>query len=218
VSDSAIKRTIKRIIWFVPTRRFRKQTQRSIVELEHLLPSIESQWNTARSLGLSKYSTLYNSICFLLLLHYDFAVSAFNHATEVDERRQNLYARQLCLLLHEALDDLPSVFGAEFRAASLSLPSGQAHVAAIALVMKGLSTIRKKHAPEIAKVRNFVAAHRHHDALTQLEIMRGLSSLWLVAVSREFVDFLGQMARELTPLLTEMGKPAVILSHVGTKA
>ena len=214
VPNNAFARTVKRVIWFLPARRFRKQTARSIAELEDLIPTIESQWNRAKSLVLTKYSTLYNSMSFLLLLHYDFAVLAYNHATEVDELKQNLYARQLCLLLHEALDDIPAVFGAEFRKAALSLPSAQGHISAISPVLKTLNVIRKAHHPQISEIRNFVAAHRDHDALKQLEIMRRIKSPWLVSISAEFVEFLGNMARVLTPILTEMGNHRVILSHV----
>jgi hypothetical protein len=218
VTDNALTRTIKRVIWFLPARRYRKNTKRSIAELGRLFATFESQWNVARSLGLAKYSTLYNSIVFLLLLHYDFAVLAYDHATEADERKQNLYARQLCLLLHEALDDLPAVFGAEFRKAATSLPDGQAHVARISTALKQLTVLRRTHQSAISNVRNFVAAHRDHDALKHLEIMRGLKSNWLISISTAFIDFLGQMARDLTPLVNDMGNRKVILSHAANKA
>src|SRR5207245_3686233 len=107
-----------------------------------------------------------------LLLHYDFDVLAYNRAAEVDERKQNLYARQLCLLIHEALEDIPTVFGSPFRDAAVSLPNGQTHVSAISSVLKTLGDIRRTNERPIAEVRNFVAAHRDHDVLKQLEIMR----------------------------------------------
>jgi hypothetical protein len=218
VPNSAVARTIKRVVWFRSARRLRKHTKRSIAELERLIPSIEGQWKTARSLGLTKYSSLYNSMCFLLLLHYDYAVLSYNHATEVDELEQNLYARQLCLLLHEALEDVPTVFGSEFRKAASSLPSGNSHLDSLSRVLKSLHTFRKTHQGQIANVRHFVAAHRDHDALKQLEVMRGIDSIGLVSISSEFVQFLGDMARVLTPLLTEMGNPHVILKHAAGRA
>ena len=209
-----IARTIKRIIWFLPARRFRKNTTRAIAQIEDILPTIESQWLKAKELGLAKYSTLYNSMSFLLLLHYDFAVLAYNHATEVDERKQNLYARQLCLLIHEALEDVPTVFGSSFRKAASSLPNGDSYISAISAVLKTLSDIRKANRGPIAEIRNFVVAHRDHDALKQLEIMRKIDNLWLMSVSSQFTDFLGKMANALTPLLLGMGDKATIFKHV----
>ena len=211
--NNALTRTIKRAIWFRSARLLRKNTVRSIRQLEGLIESIEKQWRTAKSLGLTKYLVLYNSICFLLLLHYDFAVLSYNHATEVDELKQNLYARQLALLLHEALEDVPAILGGEFRRAVGTLPSGASHLSALSPILKSLSSLRKTHQSQIADIRNFVAAHRDHDALKQLEIMRGIRSIWLVSISSEFTEFLGNVARALTPLITEMGKPGVIISH-----
>lgn len=208
-----IARSIKRVLWYLPARRFRKNTARSIAHIENILPTIEAQWQTANQLGLSEYSTLYNSMSFLLLLHYDIAILAYDHATEVDERKQNLYARQLCLLIHEALEDVPAVFGGSFRKAAASLPDGEKYVLAISGVLKSLSDIRKTNQVPIAEIRNFVAAHRDHDALNQLTIMRKIDNLWLISVSSQFIEFLGKMAGALTPLLTKMGNPAVILKH-----
>ena len=212
--SSRIARFVKRVIWYLPARRFRKNTARAIAHIEEILPTIESQWKTANQLGLTKYSSLYNSMLFLLLLHYDFAVLAYNHATEVDERKQNLYARQLCSLIHEALEDLPAVFGTVFRKAAISLPNGDIYLSAISGVLKTLTDVRKANQSSIAEVRNFVAAHRDHDALRQLEVMRKIDNLWLMSVSTQFIEFLGNMANTLTPLLSEMGNPSVILQHV----
>lgn len=214
---SRIARAIKRVLWFLPARRFRKNTARSIAHIEGILPTIETQWQKAHQLGLSKYSTLYNSMSFLLLLHYDFAILAYDHATEVDERKQNLYARQLCLLIHEALEDIPAVFGGSFRKAAASLPDGDEYVLAISVVLKSLSDIRKANQVQIAEIRNFVAAHRDHDALNQLAIMRKIDNLWLMSVSGQFVEFLGKMANALTPLLAQMGNPSVILKHAADR-
>lgn len=213
-----VARTIKRVIWFLPSRRFRKNTARALAHIEDLLPTIEAQWQMANQLGLAKYSTLYNSMSFLLLLHYDLAVLAYDHATEVDERKQNLYARQLCLLVHEAMEDVPAVFGGSFRKAAASLPNGDNYVLALSGVLKTLSDIRKANHAPIAEIRNFVAAHRDHDALKQLEIMRKIDNFWLMAISGKFIEFLGKMADAITPLLSEMGNPTVILKHVADRA
>lgn len=209
-----VARGIKRLLWLFPAKRFRKNTARAIAHIEDILPTIESQLQKANELGLSKYSTLYNSMSFLLLLHYDFAILAYDHAIEVDERKQNLYARQLCLLVHEALEDIPTVFGGSFRKAAASLPEGEKHVSEISGVLKALSEIRKANQVQIAEIRNFVAAHRDHDALNQLAVIRKIDSLWLMSVSTQFIEFFGRMAGALTPLLSNMGNPAVILKHI----
>jgi hypothetical protein len=216
-ANQKVARLIKRVIWFLPARRFRKNTVRALAHIEDILPTIETQWQQANQLGLTKYSTLYNSMSFLLLLHYDLAVLAYDHATEVDERKQNLYARQLCLLLHEALEDIPSVFGGKFRKAAASLPNGDNYLLALSGVLKTLSDIRKENHAQIAEIRNFVAAHRDHDALNQLEIMRKIDSLWLMAISGKFIEFLGKMAGAVTPLLSEMGNPPVIFKHIADR-
>lgn len=213
----SVARFIKKVIWFFPARRFRKNTAKAIAHIEDILPVIERQWYQANELELAKYLTLYNSMSFLLLLHYDLAVLAYDHATEADERKQNLYARQLCLLMHEALDDLPKVFGGSFRNAAVSLPNGEVHLHKISDVLKMLRDIGKEHQAQIAEVRHFVAAHRDHDSLKQLEVMRKIDNLWFMAVSGQFIEFLGKMANAITPLLLEMGEPAVILKHMANR-
>jgi hypothetical protein len=213
----SVARFIKKAIWFFPARRFRKNTAKAIAHIEEILPVIERQWYQANELELAKYLTLYNSMSFLLLLHYDLAVLAYDHSAEADERKQNLYARQLCLLMHEALDDIPKVFGGPFRNAAASLPNGDDYLQRISEVLKILSCIRKENHTQIAEIRNFVAAHRDHDSLRQLEIMRKIDSLWLMAVSGQFIEFLGKMANAITPLFLEMGKPAVILKHIANR-
>jgi len=147
-------------------------------------------------------------------MHYDFAVLSFNHAAEVDDGKKNLYARQLCILIHEALEDIPAVFGGDFRKDILSMPNGVTHLSLISGVLKTLSGLRKMDQASLSDIRNFVAAHRDHDALRQLEVMRRIDTRWLLALSTVFVEFLGNMAKALIPLLTEMGNPRVVIGHL----
>ena len=134
--QKTVAKLVRHLIWAVPARKLRKNTAKAISLIEETLPTIERQWYQAKVLGLTKYSALYNGMSFLLLMHYDFSILALNHATEVDDQKKNLYARQLCLLLHEALDDLPQVFGSSFRNSLHALPDGPRYEVEVSHTLK----------------------------------------------------------------------------------
>lgn len=205
---------VRCIIWALPGRKLRKNTAKVISFIEETLPSIERQWHQAKGLGLAKYSMLYNGMSFLLLMHYDFSVLALNHATEVDDQKKNLYARQLCLLLHEALDDLPQVFGSTFRNSLHALPNGSQYEDEVLQTLRTLTVFRKANQAYLADIRHFVAAHRDHNALKQLEIMRTIENNRLMDMSGQLVEFLGKMEGLLAPVLLAMGNPKVILENI----
>jgi hypothetical protein len=77
-----------------------------------------------------------------------------------------------------------------------------------------LSGFEKKHKPFLNKIRNFVCAHRDHDASAQLEILSDLKAIEVYRLGAEFSEPIRELVAFYTRLLTYMNNPAVMLRQV----
>jgi hypothetical protein len=77
-----------------------------------------------------------------------------------------------------------------------------------------LSCFEKKHKPSLNKIRNFVSAHRDHDASTQLEILSDLKAIEVYRLGAELSEPLRELVAFYTRLLVYMNNPAVMIRHV----
>lgn len=152
---------------------------------------------------------------FISLLDYDVALQLYDSAREFDVRRKNYRVRQLCLLLHEGFDDLPSVLGHRFRLAVGTLPNGQLHLEKLGAAVKAITKLGKRHEQLLKQVRAEAVAHREHNALKQLEVHRLIPVDEIQSLAMEFDVQLSELNGVLILILKDLGNPAVIISHVG---
>lgn len=218
MTRSLVKKLIAGIIVGPAKKRFKAQSERKILVLLDTIKSMESHWQRAQEFQLKSYECFANGVLFALVLQLDLTIMLFDQASEFDEHRKNLYSRQLALLLYEGFEDLPSVFGKEFRAALLSLPNGKIFIHDLGLVIKRIAALGTAHSRELKEIRRLVIAHRSHRAIEQLELICLFDQKELTRIASDLDMNLGDLARVLTPAMMELGKPETFLRQIANRS
>jgi hypothetical protein len=79
---------------------------------------------------------------------------------------------------------------------------------------KKLSGFRKNHSAFLGKVRNYVGAHREHDAMSQLNAMAEFDALDVYRLGAELSDPVRDLAAFYIQLLKYMNNPAIIIRSI----
>jgi hypothetical protein len=181
---------------------------------ESLKATLKSRCEEATRSNLSTYYEIYNVGLFVALLEQD--ISAYSEAIFFarSEWHRQFFARSLALLLYEATQDLPQLLGKNYRALLKDLELGFKWLDTLNHIHSKLSTFSKSHRPFLWKIRNYVSAHRDHNALLQLEIMSEFKAIDVYRLGAEFSIPLNELVTFYTYLLKYMHNPAVMIQQV----
>jgi len=109
---------------------------------------------------------------------------------------------------------LPQLLGKQYREWLDVLELDEQWIKALNEIGSKLSRFRKNHTQFLSKIRNYVGAHRDHDASAQLDILSDLKAIEVYRLGAEFSEPLRDLVAFYTHLLTYMNNPAVMLHHV----
>jgi hypothetical protein len=139
-----------------------------------------------RANGFRAHEPICNACLFLNMIAHDLSVLVFDLAYERDEWRRRFIARSLALVLYEVADDLPAVFGKQFRDALRILAVPQDLVDNLNQQMARVSDYWNRNREMLSGIRTVSAAHREHDALKLHETIDSLDLLELLSLGLDF--------------------------------
>lgn len=203
-SNIQFSHQVRRIItWVVmaPKRARFSWTHRAHLDAsDKVVVSVRKLCARSREMGMENLACVHNASLFVLLLDQDFHWLRTQMMQALDEPERMFVARQIALLLFEASEDLPQVFGRDYREALAALHFGQKVLPELDAIMKGVNKFKREHAAALKQIRTLVVAHREQDALVQLEALEGVRPLSLMELAAEFYVSL----RSLTDLLVKV--------------
>jgi len=202
-------------ILLLPKRlRFRWQNRNRRKVTESLIKTLKARCDEASRANVPAYIGVYNAGLFVVLLEQD--VSAYSEAIFFarSEWHRQFFARGLAVLLHEGATDLPELLGKQYRQWLADLELGPEWIGKLNEIGSQLNGFRKSHAEFLKKVRNYVGAHRDHNASIQLDVMGGFKAIDVYAIGAEFSEPLRHLADFYMQLLTYIHNPVVMLHHV----
>ncbi|QKO20654.1 hypothetical protein [Rhodoferax sp. BAB1] len=199
----------------IPGRlRFRWKNRRRLKVTEGLKVTLKQRCEEAARVGSEPYRGLYNVGLFLALLEQD--ISAFNESiyfARSDWHRQ-FHARSLAVLLHEGAEDLSELLGKEYRNWLNEVDVHESLLSRLNLAHSKLSAFRKNHGRFLSDVRNYIGAHREHDALAQVDMMSRFTALDVYCLAAEFTIPLRDLVDLYMELLAHMHQPMNMLKAV----
>ena len=134
-------------------------------------------YDKAGNLGLENYRRIYNVSLYVLLLNYDLFSLSSDMVNAKDLRRRKFVARQMAVLLYEAVDDLPVLLGGDFRDALIAIGVEPRVFSELNAITKQLAQFRRDHASALNEIRNLAGAHRDHNAGAQLVLLDTIDPL-----------------------------------------
>jgi hypothetical protein len=153
-----------------------------------------------------------------LLLDQDIAYFTDDLVCAIGDRRRAFLAKQEAVLLYEAAEDLPQLLGREFRDAVNALGASAEQLARLNAVSSELNRFWQGHREFLGTIRNFLAAHRDHDALRYAEALENLKPLEVMARAAELSQLLERLVVVITELASlTVGAAAIMRDMVTSK-
>lgn len=200
----------KRIRFLWTNRNRRKVT-------ESLILTLKKRCDDATRANIPEYMEIYNVGLFIALFERD--ISTFNKCIffAKSEWERQFFARSLAVLLYEGSEDIPELLGKNYRVSLKTLELGSGWFDRLNIISSKLNQFRKSNSHFLSELRNYVGAHRDHNASKQLEILSKLQSIEVYRLAAEFSSPLNDLIAFYTQLLAYMHNPIVIMNQVSKR-
>jgi hypothetical protein len=212
--DSLFRRTFLNFVLALPLWWLRRRINKKLTTLESTIRTFELERERSLRLGMPNYAAIHEASLFLVLFSYDLTVLRADCLSEFRGSRKNFYARQLCLLIYEGLDDLVTVLGKPLREAVEGLTNDPEILSQLGLCTKKLNQLKKTHEPELGEIRNAVAAHREHRPHIQLQVIAKMDHKRIDALANGVDVALHAIVLCLSDTARLMGQPAALLRNI----
>lgn len=178
------------------------------------MDTLRRERQRAVDLNLPHYRTLHNVGLYLLVFEGDFSVMKHDAFYSTDMWRRNLAIRIIGLMVYEVADDLSGLLGNSFRATLREFPLSENQWSSFNSITNQLANFRKEHRHFLKDLRNYVAAHRDHDAAKQLEIIEDVNFERTMNVAGDLYGVTRSLIAFLTEVTRISGDGPVALRHL----
>ncbi len=198
-------RWIEFIVFFRTRRRIARDHALRQSARNSAFDEVQKQMEKAREAGFSSFSGVHNVSLYLLLLDQDLQdyVLQFSKATG---RRQRVFAaRGLAVLLYEAAEDIPELFGKQYRAVLKKFSVSDDIMVALNDGVGCVNTFKKQNSDALKTIRSYVGAHRDKDAAKQIEVLDAINPLAVLSMAPELTVGLSKLLEAQTQITTYFG-------------
>ena len=206
-----VKNGIERIV-FLPVRvRHRRRARAKGKARIDALGTVQNTLRGATRLKAGSARTVFNVGMYVLLLDQDIACFTDDLACAIGDRRRAFLAKHEAVLLYEAGEDLPQLLAREFRDSVNALGASAEQVARVNSVSSDLNQLWQRHREFLGIIRNALAAHRDHDALSYADALETLKPLEVMSRAAELSQLLERLVGVITELASLTAGPGAIL-------
>jgi len=133
-------------------------------------------WQSALKFAEEKYGhndkafNFINSFAFYRLSFLDIALLLKNFLTSKADLEKKIYAKMLVLNLYEFTEDIPQIFGKDFKDA-LSILNNNELLDELKNIKKTIQKIKSESHTYLKEIRNTVVGHKDHNTFIQVEVL-----------------------------------------------
>ena len=134
-------------------------------------------WQKALKLAEEEYGhnekgfQFINAFAFYRLSFLDIAILFKNFMTSKEGLEKDIYAKMLALNLYEFFEDIPQIFGKDFRD-SLQKTQNEELINEFQNIKKNIQQIKVESHSYLKEIRNTIASHKDHNTFTQVEVLK----------------------------------------------
>ncbi len=199
-------------------RGFWKRENTRIPELQKTIDTIKREHQRATDANLEHFAQFYNVVLFILVMEYDMSVlSQYYVKAYTRYWEKKFIARQMAIILYEASEDIPQLLGRNFRASLKTVPLWNEAEKELTEISKELNRFKGSHSEMLKELRNFVTAHRDHNAVRQMDIIDNLNPDKIYTLLGDFYDIIKPLLPFMTRIVLVMGNKSVILHHLSER-
>lgn len=166
---------------------------KTILKAETTLNLFSDTINLVKQYNLDKNSVFWNTARYVNIVSLDLKILSKHQAFAETEWEKRLFARQISLLIYEALDDILSLLGKEFKIIAADYKEDNGFSELLNEIRSKLNLFKSTHYKKIKAHRNNSIAHRDKDTSEQLKHIYSISWLESVNMSSEFDRILNEL-------------------------
>jgi len=161
----------------------------------------------AQKKGSQDNVILWNVYGFINIIAFDLVSVGYNLVFE-DKRWQKIYfARQVALIIVEALKDIPEVLGKNYKQLFIGIDLADGYLDELNKYKKELEGYKSIHLKKLYDIRINVSAHRDQDIDNQLAIISKIDPYKIIKAMTDFETILRNILDHLQKLLVHTVKP-----------
>ena len=161
----------------------------------------------AISLDREDITTFINSYGYLNIFAYDLTSVGYNLYFEKGRWQKIYFARQVALLIYEALEDIPVITGKVFKIHFQEVKGMTAvdkFIEEMRTLSKQLNKFKALHRDKLFNIRVNVAAHRDIDINKQLEIIGNINPYEIISLMLDFQKIVKSYIDKLQWLIVQL--------------
>lgn len=194
--------------------RHRWKNRRRLSASASLQRTLKINGDKAAVAGLASYRGIYNVALYVSIAEQDLSTYAESLVFARSEWHRKFYARGLAVLLFEVAEDLPELLGKQYREWLMDIQASADYLQRLNVIGKSINAFRKAHEPFLGRVRNYVGAHRDHDAFAQYEVLHNLDVLEVFQLAPRLSEPIRALVAFHTDLLRHMSDPSIVLRQL----
>lgn len=206
--------TLRNILATPSRLRYRWKNRRRVAASASLQQSLKSNCDKAKAANIPTFAGIYNVGLFVAIAEQDISTYAEAIVFARSEWHRKFHARGLAVLLTELSEDLPELLGKQFRGWLSDIQLGDDQTVRLNTIGRELSSFRKQHHAFLSRIRNYVCAHRDHDASVQLDLIGALDVREVLRLGSQISVPLRGLIAFYQDLLIHMGRPRVIIGQL----
>jgi len=154
----------------------------------------------AKTQSQKDYIEIWNCLGFINIIALDL-VSVGKALILENEKWQKIYfARQVVLLIYEALNDIPEILGKEYKKIFILINESKDYMEQLNLYKKELEKIKKENYSYLHEIRTNVAAHRDQNIDSQIKVLREIDPYKIIKILFAFEKSLRKISDHLQML------------------
>lgn len=171
--------------------------------LESNINLIKKIKKLAEDKGTNDHVILWNVFGFINILSYDLVSVGYSLLFEKKEWQKVYFARQVVLLIYEALNDIPDILGKDFKNIFEDISEAENYLIELKSLKKKFGRFKTIHFEKLKEIRMNIIAHRDHDIDNQLRYIENIDPYEIINIMFEFERILRSISDHLQKLMVQ---------------
>lgn len=199
-------RWIEFFVFFQARRRIAREHAVLQIVRNSAFDEVKNQMERAQDVGFTAFGNVQNVSLYLLLLDQDLQDYVLQLSKAVGHRQRIFAARGLAVLLYEAAEDIPELFGRHYRTLLKEYSVSDEIMALLNNGVGNLNAFKKQNADALKRIRSYVGAHRDKDAAKQIEVLSAIDPFAVFKMAPELTQGLKVLIEAQTQITAHFGQ------------
>ncbi len=151
--------------------------------------------------GTNDHIIMWNVFGFINILSYDLVSVGYSLLYETKKWQKVYFARQVVLLIYEALNDIPGMLGKDFKNIFKDISEASNYLMELKSLQKEFGKFSTIHFENLKQIRMNIIAHRDPDIDNQLHYIETIDPYEIINIMFDFEKILRQISDHLQKLV-----------------